>query len=158
MFTAYKSSNKKLQRRRNFLSRSAAVGGLALLGASAGPAQAAKKLTKGISSGATPESRGLWQGNATVDDFSGLVGKRFSMRTEDGITSQIKLIETNSPKSRRAPRFRREHFSIVFDVPDNIKLAHGLYRVSHPQIGTMDLFMVPVDLPEKHNRLEAIFA
>ena len=151
------TANKKFLRRRKFLSRTAAVGGMAVLGASAGSAQAANKLTKDIS-GATPESRGLWQGNATVDDFSGLVGKRFSMRTEGGIASHIKLIEANSPKGRRAPRFRREHFSIVFDVPDNIKLTDGLYRVSHPQIGTMDLFMVPVDQPEKHNRLEAIFA
>jgi hypothetical protein len=151
------TANKKFLRRRNFLSRTAAVGGMAMLGASAGSAQAANKFTKDIS-GVTPESRGLWQGNATVNDFSSLVGKRFSMRTEGGITSQIKLIEANSPKTRQALRFRREHFSIVFDVPDNIKLDHGLYRVSHPQIGTMDLFMVPVDLPERHNRLEAIFA
>ena len=151
------TANKKFLRRRIFLLRTAAVGGMAMLGASAGSAQAVNKLTKDIS-GATPESRGLWQGNATVNDFSSLVGKRFSMRTEDGIPSQVKLIEANSPKTRQALRFRREHFSIVFDVPDSIKLDHGLYRVSHPQIGTMDLFMVPVDQPERHNRLEAIFA
>jgi hypothetical protein len=151
------TANKKFLRRRNFLSRTAAVGGMAMLGASAGSAQAANKLTKDIS-GATPESKGLWQGNATVDDFSGLVGKRFSMRTEDGITSHATLIDASSPKNRRAPRFRREHFSIVFDVPRDVDLVQGLYRVSHSQIGTMDLFMVPVDLPDKFNRLEAIFA
>jgi hypothetical protein len=150
------TANKKFLRRRNFLSRTAAVGGMAILGASVGPAQAAKTLTRSAS-GASPESRGLWQGNATVNDFSSLVGQRFSLRTEDGVSSYVTLIETNSPKTRQALRFRREHFSIVFDIPDRVELAQGQYRISHPQIGSMDLFMVPVDLPEKYNRLEAVF-
>ena len=153
MFTA----NKKFLRRRNFLSRTAAIGGMAVLGASVGPARAAKTLTRGAP-GASPESRGLWQGNATVSDFSSLVGQRFGLRTEDGASSYVTLIEANSPKIRQALRFRREYFSIVFDIPGNVELVQGSYRVSHPQIGTMDLFMVPVDLPAVHNRLEAIFA
>ena len=156
MLTAYKSSNKKLQRRRNFLSRSAAVGGMAILGVSVGPVQAAKALTID-SPGASPDNKAIWPGNATVNDFSKLLGKRFRLRTEDGATSYAKLIEANSPKTRRALRFRREHYSIVFDVPNSIELVQGQYRISHPQIGSMDLFMVPVDLPEKHNRLEAVF-
>ena len=153
MFTA----NKKFLMRRNFLSRTAAVGGMAVLGASVGPARAAKTLTRGAP-GASPESKALWQGNATVNDFSGLVGQRFGLRTEDGVSSYATLIEASSPKTRQALRFRREHFSIVFDIPGNVELVQGSYRVSHPQIGTMDLFMVPVDLPAVHNRLEAIFA
>lgn len=156
MSKAHKPSNKKFQRRRNFLSRSAAVGGMAILGASAGPVQAAKTLTKD-SPGASPESKAIWSGNANVNDFSRLLGKRFRLRTEDGTTSYAKLIEASSPETRRALRFRREHFSIVFDVPGSIELVQGQYRISHPQIGSMDLFMVPVDLPEKHNRLEAVF-
>ena len=156
VFTASKSSNKKLQRRRNFLSCTAAVGGMAVLGSSVGQAQATITLTKG-SPGASPESRGLWQGNATVNDFSSLVGQRFDLRTEDGVSSYATLIEANSPKTRRALRFRREHFSVVFDIPDSVELAQGQYRISHPKIGSMDLFMVPVDLPEKYNRLEAVF-
>lgn len=158
MSKALKPSNKKFQKRRSFLSRTAAVGGMAMLGASVGPVQAAKTLTRDSSPGASLDNKAIWQGNATVNDFSGLVGKRFRLRTEDGIESHAKLIETNSPKTRRAPRFRREHFSIVFDVPGSVELVHGHYRISHPQIGSMDLFMVPVDLPEKFNRLEAVFA
>lgn len=151
------TANKKLLKRRNFLSRTAAVGGMAIVGASAGPARAARSLAQD-SPGANPQSRGLWQGNATVEDFSGLVGERFNMRTEEGRASRITLIEASAPQVRRALRFRREQFSLVFDVPAEIELVQGSYRVSHPHIGTMDLFMVPVDLPGKFNRLEAIFA
>jgi len=161
---ALKSSHKKFQRRRNFLSRTAAVGGMAIVGASVSPAQAAKLLTRDSADaspqntqGASPENQAIWPGNATVKDFSRLMGKRFRLRTEDGTTSYAKLIEANSPRTRRALRFRREHYSIVFDVPDSVELVQGQYRISHPQIGSMDLFMVPVDLPEKYNRLEAVF-
>ena len=157
MFTASKSSNKKLQRRRNFLSRTAAVGGMAVLGATTSPVQAAKALTR-ESPGASPESNAIWTGNATVNDFSRLLDKRFRLRSEDGITSTAKLIEASSPRTRHALRFRREHFSLIFDVPGDVELVQGRYRLSHPQIGSMDLFMVPVDLPAKHNRLEAVFA
>ena len=159
MFTAKPSSRKTLLKRRKFLSRSAAVGGMAILGTSAGPLQAAKALTRDSDlPGASPDTKAIWTGNATVDDFSKLVGKRFRLRAEDGTTTQAKLIEASSPEPRRALRFRREHFSVVFDVPDGVELTQGRYRISHPQIGSMDLFMVPVDLPEKHNRLEAVFA
>ena len=130
---------------------------MALLGSSVGPVQAARSLT-GDSAAASSKSKALWQGNATVNDFSSLVGQRFGLRTEDGVSSYATLIEASSPKTRQALRFRREHFSIVFDIPGNVELVQGSYRVSHPQIGTMDLFMVPVDLPAVHNRLEAIFA
>jgi hypothetical protein len=36
-------------------------------------------------------------------------------------------------------------------------LEQGQYSISHPRIGTMDLFMVPVDLPEAKVKLEAVF-
>ena len=157
MLKALKSTNKKLLKRRNFLSRTAAVGGMVIVGASVGPVQAAKTLTRDSSPGTTPENQAIWPGNATVNDFSSLLGKRFRLRTEDGTKSHAKLIEASSPKTRRALRFRREQYSIVFDVPDSVELVQGRYRISHPQIGSMDLFMVPVDLPEKFNRLEAVF-
>lgn len=157
MSIAHKPSNKKFQRRRNFLSRSAAVGGMAILGASAGPVQAAKSLTSNSLS-VSPKNKAIWVGNATVKDFADLTGQRFRLRMEDGTTVHARLIETNAPTVRRALRFRREHFSLILDVPGNIELVQGQYRLIHPQIGSMDLFMVPVDLPTKHNRLEAIFA
>lgn len=157
MFKAHKSSNKKFQKRRNFLTRTAAVGGMAIIGATVGPARAAKSLANETLE-TLPVTKSIWKGNVTVDDFSSLLGKRFRLLTENGTKTHARLIEASSPKTRRALRFRREHFSIVFDVPTDVELFQGHYRISHPQIGSMELFMVPVDLPEKFNRLEAVFA
>lgn len=156
MFKKRNSSNKMFQRRRNFLSRTAAVGGMALLGISAGPLAAAKTLTMDVPA-ASPDKKAIWPGNATLNDFSSLLGKHFSLGTEAGTTFDAKLIEASSAKTRHALRFRREHYSIVFDIPADIDLIQGQYRITHPHIGSMDLFMVPVDLPAKFNRLEAVF-
>jgi hypothetical protein len=156
VFTASKSSNKKLQKRRNFLSRTAAVGGMAILDASVGPVQAAKTLTKD-SPDTSPKNKAIWPGNATANDFSRLIDKRFRLRTEHGATSYATLVEASSTKIRHALRFRREHFSNVFDIPGSVELVQGRYRISHPQIDSMDYFMAPLDLPEKYNRLEAVF-
>ena len=86
------------------------------------------------------------------------MGQRFHLQTSDGTAVHAKLIEANSPQTRRALRFRREHFFIVFDAPDGLELFQGQYILSHPLIGLMELFMVPVDLPAKHRRLEAVFS
>ena len=155
MFTAYKSSNQS-QRRRDFLSRTAAVEGMAILGASVGLVQATKTLTKD-SPGTSPKNKAIWPGNATANDFSRLTDKRFRLRSEDRTTSYATLVEANSIKIRHALRFRREHFSIVFDIPGSVELVQGRYRISHPQIGSRGLFMAPIELPEKYNRLEAVF-
>lgn len=150
------TSKRKFQKRRDFLSRSAAVGGMALLGVSAGPVHAMGTSCGSVESVST--RRAVQSGDARVKDFIDLVGQSFRLKTEDGAEVHATLIETNSPPTRRALRFRREHFSLVFDVPGSLKLVQGQYHLSHQQIGAMALFMVPVDLPAKHNRLEAVFA
>lgn len=150
------TSKRKFQKRRDFLSRSAAVGGMALLGVSAGPVHA-MGTSCGSARSVPTRSRAVQPGDARVKDFTDLVGQQFRLQTEDGAEVHATLVETNSPTKRRALRFRREQFSLIFDVPGSIELIQGQYRLSHPQVGSMALFMVPVDLPAKHNRLEAVF-
>jgi hypothetical protein len=115
VFTAYKSSNQS-QQRGNFLSRTAAVGGMATLGASAGPVQAAKTLTKD-SPGTSPKNKAIWPGNATANNFSRHIDNRFRLRTEHGTTSYATLVEGSSTKIRHALRFRREHFLTFSTFP-----------------------------------------
>ena len=160
MLKIQRTVKKKSLPRRDFISRTTAIGSMALLGISSSPVLAISGLQKSATSG-RQKSATRYQtahlGNVTVNDFTDLVGERFRLQTEDGTSTYAKLIETNSPPTRRALRFRREHFSLVFDVPGNLELIEGHYRLSHPKISSMALFMVPVDLPAEHNRLEAVF-
>ena len=162
MLRIQRTVKKKSLPRRDFISRTTAIGGIALLGISSSPVLAAisgleKSATSGRQKSAT-RYQVTHAGNVTVNDFTNLVGEKFRLQSEDGTSIHAKLIETNTPQTRRALRFRREHFSIVFDVPEGLELVQGQYRLSHAQIGSMALFMVPVDLPAKHRRLEAVFS
>ena len=150
------TSKKKVLKRRDFLSRTVAVGGMVLLSTSAAPVRAVGIATNSLLN-PIQTRKTVRLSNATVNDFADLVGQRFRLRTEDGTAIHAKLIETNSPKTRQGLRFRREHFSIVFDVPNDLELVQGQYSLSHTRFGSMDLFMVPVDLPAIHSRLEAVF-
>lgn len=149
------ASRKPAVTRRDVLSCTAALGGMTIIGAAAGPASTAAAVP---AAGRTAHVRkSVSVGNATADDFAELVGESFGLRTEDGKSVRATLIEVNVPRTRRALRFRREHFSLVFDVPRSSDRAQGRYGVSHPTIGSLELFMVPVDLPARHSRLEAVF-
>ena len=151
------TSKKALLKRRDFLSRTTALGGMLLLNASVSPAYAVGTATNNLLSPVRARKT-VRPGNATVNDFSDFVGQKFHLQAEDGMIVRAKLIAANSPKTRRRLRFRREQFSIVFDVENGLEPIQGQYRLSHPQITSMELFMVPVDLPTQHNRLEAVFS
>ncbi len=148
---------KTILNRRDFLSRTTAVGGMVILSATAGPAQALVTADK-CSQHSPYAGKKIGLGNASVTDFIDLIGQKFRLRTESGRIAHAKLIEANSPKTHRGLRFRRNQFSIIFDVPVGLELVQGQFHLSHPRVGSMALFMVPVDLPGKQNRLEAVFA
>ena len=78
----------------------------------------------------------------TVGDFT--PGDRFT--AADG--SVFELAEANAlPQSPGAPR---EPFSLIFTGP---AVAQGVYALEHPELGTLELFLVPVG----PGRLEAAF-
>jgi len=150
------TSKKTTLRRREFLSRTATVGGMAILSVSSVPVHALGASTDGLFNPVGADKR-VHLANATIKDFEELTGQNFNLRTESGAVVNAKLIEVSSPKVGRGLRFRRDPFSIVFDVLDSFELTEGQYRLTHPKRSSMNLFMVPVDLLMPHNRLEAVF-
>ncbi len=52
---------------------------------------------------------------------------------------------------------RGRPFSIVFRGPGDILLPQAIYRVEHDQIGTFDLFIVPIGRDTAGLRYEAVF-
>ena len=49
-------------------------------------------------------------------------------------------------------------FSIVFSLPADFGLEQKLYKIEHPQMEPMELFIVPVGQNEAGIRYEAIFS
>lgn len=155
--------NKGLLKRRKFISSTAAAGTLVTLGTAVGPLQAVAKelessgLDLGVRS-SSPSYTGTDLSKICVDQFADLVGQSFRLRPAGGAVTRAKLIEVTASQLPRSPRNPQPQFSLVFDVPPGLERAQGHYRIRHPRVGTLELFMVPVDLPSKHSRLEAVFA
>ena len=51
----------------------------------------------------------------------------------------------------------REPFSLLFRLADHTRLPQRIYSVSHPRMGSMQLFLVPIGPDERGMRLEAVF-
>jgi hypothetical protein len=82
--------------------------------------------------------------------FEPLVGSRFTLRLDDAAELPAQLIEARA--SRGAPSF-----SLTFEAPAEPALPQRIYRLEHPQLDAMDLFLVPVARTAAGLHYEAVF-
>ena len=95
----------------------------------------------------------------TLATFAPHQGDTFQVPLSEGVSLAMTLNEatplgavTTPPGARRAP------FSLVFLGPAAPLLPQRIYRLSHPSIGTFDLFLVPLGPGPGGLRYEAIFS
>lgn len=87
-----------------------------------------------------------------VGTFSGHIGDDFRIHPEDSSPLEVELISaTGLGESPGRP------FSIVFRGPKDILLPQRIYRMEHTEIGSFEIFLVPIGPDEKGLRYEAIF-
>ena len=132
--------------RRNMMAGQAALAGLAIF-----PGRAASHTGSATPNGAATGSPAdclpaRWH-NATADELAGFVGDRFRVRSRDHGDLVLKLVAVESHQSgesRPGNLPRREGVTLVFDSVDMAPLVrdgYGVHRVSHPRIGSAELFM-----------------
>jgi hypothetical protein len=51
----------------------------------------------------------------------------------------------------------REPFSLVFRGPAQLRLPQGIYKMSHEQLGEMEIFLVQIAADQKSSAFEAVF-
>lgn len=90
-------------------------------------------------------------GAATAADFLGHVGTAFA--SAGGSDLHLAAV------TQRGPGAQREQFSLIFTTDPNASLSQGIQELSHPTLGDLALFLVPIGpgadgLP----RYEAAFA
>lgn len=72
--------------------------------------------------------------------------------------SLVEVSEWESGSGRRArAAARQEQFSLLFRGPHDRMLRQGMYRTQHDQLGTFDLFIVPVSQDKDGVYYEAVF-
>jgi hypothetical protein len=91
----------------------------------------------------------------SLEQFCPFVGEQFELQLEDGSACQAALLEA---KALPAPAFKgRQPFTLLFEGPSQPQLAQRIYRLSHPRLNAMEMFLVPVGRTETAMHYEAVF-
>ena len=99
-------------------------------------------------------------GNVHCSHIFPHVGEAFRTYVDAGQSLDIQLIEATDLSARypsQQTEGRGRPFSIVFRGPGDILLPQAIYQIAHDQIGTFDLFIVPIGGDKDGLRYEAVF-
>ena len=97
-------------------------------------------------------------GELALSHFVPYLGTAFSCQ-EDGAAGAVLVLESASSLLRSGGKvFGREPFSLVFTGPRDVCLAQGVYALQHPELGPLEIFLVPVGSDATSRRYEAIFS
>lgn len=95
----------------------------------------------------------------TAGTFTERHGETFRIRVDDSSAFDAELIEVSVAGDDRAgTESRRTPFSLVFRGPKEIVLPQRIYNLEHAELGTFELFLVPIGPDDVGMRYEAVFA
>ena len=95
----------------------------------------------------------------TYDDFAGREGEPIDLAVGESRTVDLVLVEATEgtePGGRGPEGQERRQFSLVFR--GQAGLPQGTYRLTHPDLGDLDVFLVPIGRDGDETRYEAAFA
>ncbi len=96
--------------------------------------------------------------NLTADDFRPILHQQFTIRLGDGSDYPLELIQFSEGGEASAPE-RRRPFSLVLRNPRSDKyLPQRIYRLEHPALGALEVFVVPLGPHPDGMHYEIIFA
>ena len=81
---------------------------------------------------------------ATIDTFEPHIGSTFVFVPEDGAPVELKLLKTIDEyrEGGSSAEFRRP-FSLVFEASHDVAHPQSNRKLRHPELGVLDLFLVP---------------
>ena len=94
-----------------------------------------------------------------IDQFADRVGESFEVAVSETEGHRLELTEVTSLGERDpGERQVRSHpFSLLFAGPREPLLDQGIRRLRHPELGEIDLFLVPIDQTSRSALYEAVF-
>ena len=87
------------------------------------------------------------------DVFANAVGTPFVAKTNAGFTLDLTLASVTDVRERPS----QTSFSMIFVGPENYEIEQGLYDLEHSDLGSMQIFLVPVKFTDNRTYLEAVF-
>jgi Domain of unknown function (DUF6916) len=91
----------------------------------------------------------------TRQAFEPFVEQTFMVSTAEG-SFEARLIEV-APMGQTPGPNGRQAFSLVLRGPQADEPRQGIYRVAHGELGTLDLFLVPIGSDAQGTKYEAVF-
>ncbi len=87
----------------------------------------------------------------TPEHFTSLLDTALSIEGSDQslVVESVDLIRSPSP--------RGQPFSLTLRAPPGKSGPQGIYHLMHPDLGTLPLFLVPLELKNGSIRFEAVF-
>ena len=92
--------------------------------------------------------------NVQCADFAPCVNQDFQIVFTDG-TLAVKLSDA---RARTRPEgATRDPFTLTFLGPAKLRLPQGIYRLTNPQLGEMEIFLVQIAADATSSTFEAVF-
>lgn len=95
------------------------------------------------------------EGALTLADFQPHVGSRFWLQRDGEPPIATALVEVRAATAGSTRP--RPPFSLAFDAPAEPQLAQRIYRLTHAELGALDIFLVPVARSATGMTYEAVF-
>lgn len=94
----------------------------------------------------------------TVDSFVPHIGTDFDAVLEQGgeRVTELKLIDAKS--AGKATIGDRIPFRLLFQGPADVPLSQGMLTLTHADLGSLDIFIVPVRGDTESRTYEAVFS
>jgi hypothetical protein len=91
----------------------------------------------------------------TREEFAALLNQDFEIATEAGALP-MRLVDVR-PLGGAGPGSKRTPFALTFRAAPDVRLPQCIYRVSHAQLGALDIFIVPIAVATDGALFEAVF-
>jgi hypothetical protein len=92
----------------------------------------------------------------TEQEFAQHVGTNFQLSL-DRHPIELKLSEVKGYPAGPNEQGGMERFSLFFEGPSDPQLPQAVYRLTHEQMGDVDIFLVPIAKVGEGFRYEAVF-
>jgi hypothetical protein len=94
--------------------------------------------------------------NLNLATFAENLHTKFQAYVDESNAVEVEMVRAEDTGTNLAAG--QEQFSIIFRGPLDVLLPQRTYRLEHPQMGSFDLFLVPIKREEDGFYYEACFA
>lgn len=95
--------------------------------------------------------------NLTFEEFSSRIGEEFRIALDDGESVTLELTAAEIKAVAGTPDHPDSAFSVLFRGLLTHPLGQQMYEFEHSELGTLPLFVVPVQEDENGFYYEAVF-